>query len=123
MRSTDERVLAVKVRTRELQRRRSKRRGLVIPTIATSACAAAIVGLAFYIPSLLRGAPTIPSGTSGTFGSILASGGALGFVVIGLLAFCLGVAVTLLCVKVRDYSRENSSKDIDLIDAEEDARQ
>ncbi len=123
MRSTDERILAVKVRTRELQRRSSKRRGIVFPTIATTACVAAIVGLAFLIPSALSDAPAPSSGTSGAFGSIIASGGGLGYVVIGLLAFCLGAAVTLLCVKVLEYSRENSRRDFDAPDADKDARQ
>ena len=39
--------------------------------------------------------------------SILGSGGAWGFVLIAALAFCLGVCVTLLSVKLRNRSRED----------------
>ena len=34
-------------------------------------------------------------------------GGALGYIVIGLLAFLLGVCVTVLCFRLRQMSRED----------------
>ncbi|MDO5116893.1 MAG: hypothetical protein Q4D34_00165 [Eggerthellaceae bacterium] len=110
MRSTDERIAAVQARSRTLRRRTAQRRGYVLSGISTIACVAAIFGFAFYIPSVSGSAPTATLGTSGAYGSILASGGMLGYVVIGILAFCLGVALTLLCVKIRDRLREDADE-------------
>lgn len=108
MRSTDERIAAVQMRSRALKRQRDHRRGIVATGLSAAACVAAIFGLAFYIPDAIGDASAIPSGTSGAFGSIVASNGALGFIVIGLVAFCLGVAVTLLCVKIRESSLDDA---------------
>ena len=118
MRSTDERIAAVQARSRALRRREAKRRGLIISGLSTAACIAAIFGFAFYIPGLLEGASPSSLGTSGAFGSILASGGALGFVIIGILAFCLGVAVTLLCVKLRERALLGDDADGEVVDAD-----
>ena len=35
-------------------------------------------------------------------------GAALGYIAIGLLAFLLGVCVTVLCFRIRQLSRENA---------------
>ena len=108
MRSTDERIVAVQARSRALQRRRNQRRNVVVPAISAVVSAAAIIGCAFIIPGVLDTAPVVPEGTTGAFGSIVASGGMLGFGFIGVLAFCLGVAVTMLCVKLREYSQDEA---------------
>ncbi len=106
MRSTDERIAAVKARSRTMQIRRHRRRGIVVTGLSTAACLVIIVGLSAYIPSVLGDTPAVWSETTGVYGSIIASGGMLGFVVIGILAFCLGVALTLLCVKLRDRRKD-----------------
>ena len=106
MRSTDERMAAVKVRSRTMQIRRHHRRSIVVTGISTAACLVIIVGLSAYIPSVLGDTPAVWSETTGVYGSIIASGGMLGFVVIGILAFCLGIALTLLCVKLRDRRKD-----------------
>lgn len=106
MRSTDERIAAVQARSRSLQRRRARRRDLAISGVSAAACVAAICAFAVYVPGVIAEAPASPSGTSGVYGSIMASGGYLGFIVIGILAFCLGIAVTMLCVKLRERERD-----------------
>ena len=42
-----------------------------------------------------------------TAASIFHGGAALGYIVIGLLAFLLGVCVTVLCFRLRQMSRED----------------
>ncbi|MBO4352628.1 MAG: hypothetical protein J5818_03950 [Eggerthellaceae bacterium] len=120
MRSTDERIVAVQVRSRALQRHRNQRRNVVVTALSAVVSAAAIIGCAFTIPGVLGTASVVPEGTSGAFGSIVASGGMLGFIFIGVLAFCLGVAVTLLCVKLREYSQDETDDFGDVGDTAKD---
>ena len=52
----------------------------------------------------------ITPGTSSGFetaASIFHGGAALGYIVIGLLAFLLGVCVTVLCFRLRQMNRED----------------
>ena len=42
-----------------------------------------------------------------TTGSVFHSSAALGYIVIGLLAFLLGVCVTILCFRLRQLERED----------------
>lgn len=107
MRSTDERLAAVQMRTRELQRNRRQRNSMLVSGLGVAASLAIIVGFAAYIPGVMNAAPATPSGPTGMYGSIVASGGMLGFVVIGILAFCLGVGVTLLCMRVKERMKED----------------
>jgi hypothetical protein len=108
VRSTDERVSAVQARSRSIQRERKRRRSITVSGISVVACFAAIFSFALYLPGAVGNSPTSTSGTSGVCGSIMASGDFLGFIVIGILAFCLGVAVTVLCIMLRERARENA---------------
>lgn len=54
-----------------------------------------------------------PSGASSAYGSIMASGEILGFVVIGLLSFCLGVTMTLLCIKLKERASDAEDDESD----------
>ena len=109
MRSNIERVEAAKRRAAEIERRRRAMRAK--PAVCGSAAAslAVIVALAFAMP-----APCAPSITAepSSAGSIFASGAA-GYIVIGVLAFALGVAVTLLGVKLRAYWKPEGGDDRD----------
>ena len=106
MRSTDERIAAVQARSLGIRRTNRHRRNIALSGFATAACLAVIVAVALYLPSAAGTMAQPGSGTSGVYGSVLASGGFIGFVIIGLLAFVLGVAVTLLCVKLKDRERD-----------------
>lgn len=99
MRSNIERVAAAKRRAEELERRRKARRAHIAAFGSAAASLIFIIALAIFIPSL-NGSAAI-EGAAGA-GSIFASGTA-GYIVIGILAFALGVAVTLLCIKLRSY--------------------
>lgn len=99
MRSNTERVEAAKRRAAEIERRRRAMRAKL----------AVIVALAFAMPALDGSA--VIEGAHGA-GSVFASGAA-GYIVIGVLAFALGVAVTLLGVKLRAYWKPEGGDDRD----------
>lgn len=113
MRSTDERVAAVHSASRALRHRAVRRRNLCLSGASVAACAAAIAAFALHLPGTNGAAAPSKAVTSGVYGSIMASGEALGFIVIGVFAFALGVAVTLLCIWLREASRDAAALEND----------
>ena len=69
-----------------------------------------IVGVSFIMPGIVG---QITSGNSSGFetaATILGGGTALGYMVIGLLAFILGVCVTVLCFRIRQLNKEEQTE-------------
>ena len=70
-----------------------------------------IVGVSFAMPGIVG---QIAPGTSSGFetaATILGGGTALGYMVIGLLAFILGVCVTILCFRIRQLNKEEQTEE------------
>ena len=106
MRTTDERLAAAKRRARELHRQRRSR---MAAFGGAAACLAVILGLALAMPSItarLSGADYGGGMTASIF-----SGGSLGYLVVGLLAFALGVCVTILCLRLGRYEQDEDDRE------------
>ena len=101
MRTTAERLAAAKRRARELERERQRRRARGIFCAGTAACLAIIVSLALAMPGI----------TEGFSDASIFSGRSLGYLVVGLLAFALGVCVTVLCVRLRGHERDTADEE------------
>lgn len=101
MLSHEERAACVRWRVAEETRRRRLRRERMTAAAAAAVCLMLIVGLGAAMPGMLRrmedGNCAGPAGTASMFGG----SGAIGYVVIGVLAFVLGVCVTVLCFRLR----------------------
>ena len=95
MRTTAERLAEAKRRARELERERQRRRARGIFCAGTAACFVMIVSLALVMPGITEGFSDTALGV-GMAASVF-SGRSLGYLVVGLLAFALGVCVTVLC--------------------------
>ena len=108
MLSHEERVAEAKRRIAARQREQKLRRGRITMFAAAAACLAAIVGASLAMPGIA--ARIQPDDYSGfeTAASIFHGGTALGYIVIGLLAFVLGVCVTVLCFRLRQMNREDN---------------
>ena len=101
MRSHEERVAETKRRIAKIEREKRLRRNTV------AACLVLLVGVSLAMPGI---AAKIQSGDYSGFetaASIFHGGAALGYIVIGLLAFLLGVCVTILCFRLRQMNRED----------------
>lgn len=109
MRTTEERLAAVNRRVIEIEDRRSIRRSRIILASALAASFLVILGLSFYIPSLLAASLDTDYTPPGVTASIFDGSPYLGCILIGLLAFALGVAVTILFyrIKIRSYGEED----------------
>ena len=108
MRSHEERVAETKRRIAKIERAKRLRRNTITIASAVAACLALIVGVSFVMPDIAVKIQTGGYAGFETAASIFHGGAALGYIVIGLLAFLLGVCVTVLCFRIRQLSRENA---------------
>lgn len=101
MRNTDERLAAVKRRERELEQEHRRRKGLWIAAVSVATCLLLIGGAALAMPGWSERLAAAPPAGPGLAASMFSGGGQLGYLVIGILAFLLGAAVTILCFRLR----------------------
>ena len=107
MRSHEERIAETKRRIAKIEQEKRRRRNTITMASAVAACLALLVGVCLAMPGI---AANIQTGDYSGFemaASIFHGGAALGYIVIGLLAFLLGVCVTVLCFRLRQMNRED----------------
>ena len=107
MRNPEERVAETKRRIAKIEREKRLRRNKLTMASAVAACLVLLIGASLAMPGI---AASIQTGDYSGFetAASMYGGGALGYIVIGLLAFLLGVCVTVLCFRIRQLSRENA---------------
>ena len=107
MRSHEERVAETKRRIAKIERAKRLRRNTITMVFAVAACLALLVGASFAMPGIAASIQTGDYAGFETAASMYGGGAALGYIVIGLLAFLLGMCVTVLCFRLRQMSRED----------------
>ena len=107
MRSHEERVTETKRRIAKIEREKRLRRNTVTMASAVAACLALLIGASLAMPGIAASIQTGDYAGFETAASIFHGGAALGYIVIGLLAFLLGVCVTVLCFRLRQMNRED----------------
>ena len=107
MRSHEERVAETKRRIAKMEREKRLRRNTITMASAVAACIALLIGASLAMPGITASIQTGDYSGFETAASIFHGGAALGYIVIGLLAFLLGVCVTVLCFRLRQMSRED----------------
>ena len=108
MRSHEERVAETKRRIAKMEREKRRRRNTVTMASAVAACLALLIGASLTMPGIASRIQTGDYSGFETAASIFHGGAALGYIVIGLLAFLLGVCVTVLCFRLRQMNREDT---------------
>ena len=107
MRSHEERIAEAKRRIAKMEREKRRRRDTITIASAVAACLVLLIGASLAMPGI---AAKIQAGDYSGFetsASMYGGGAVLGYIVIGLLAFLLGVCVTVLCFRLRQMNREN----------------
>jgi len=107
MRSLEERVAETKRRIAKMEREKRRRRNTITMASAAAACLALLIGASFAMPGIAARIQINDYAGFETTASMYGGGAALGYIVIGLLAFLLGVCVTVLCFRIRQLSRED----------------
>ena len=110
MRNHEERVAETKRRIAKMEREKRLRRNKITMASAVAACLVLLIGASLAMPGI---AASIQAGDYSGFetAASMYGGGALGYIVIGLLAFLLGVCVTVLCFRLRQMNREDGQNE------------
>ena len=108
MRSHEDRVAETKRRIAKIERENRLRRNTLTMASAVAACLALLIGASLAMPGIAARIQINDYAGFETSASMYGGGAALGYIVIGLLAFLLGVCVTVLCFRLRQLSRENA---------------
>ena len=107
MRSHEERVAEAKRRIAKIEREKRRRRNTITMASAVAACIVLLIGASLAMPGITASIQTGDYSGFETAANIFHGGAALGYIVIGLLAFLLGVCVTVLCFRLRQMNRED----------------
>lgn len=107
MRTTAERVLAVKLRCEKIESQKRIRTRRVVATGTFAASLLIIVGLSLVMPGLISSMPGDKYDIFGTAASMFDGSNFYGFVLIGFLAFALGVSVTILAYKTKELNQRD----------------
>ena len=107
MRSHDEQVAETKRRIAARQQEKRLRRNTITMASTVAACLVLLIGASLAMPGIAANIQTGNYSGFETAASIFHGGAALGYIVIGLLAFLLGVCVTVLCFRLRQMNRED----------------
>ena len=107
MRSHEERVAETKRRIAVREREKRQRRNQMTMASAVAACVALLLGVSLAMPGIAMRLQAGDYSGFETAASIFQGSAALGYIVIGLLAFLLGVCVTVLCFRLRQMHRED----------------
>ena len=108
MRSHEERVAEAKRRIAKMEREKQRRRNTVTMVSAVAACLVLLIGASFAMPGIAAKIQTGDYSDFETAASMYGGSAALGYIVIGLLAFLLGVCVTVLCFRLRQMNRDDT---------------
>ena len=107
MRSHEERIAKTKRRIAAREWTQRIRRNRCIMVATTVACLALLVVAALSMPNITAQSPAANDTGFEMAASMYSESAALGYIIIGLLAFLLGVCVTILCFRLRQMNREN----------------
>ena len=107
MRTNEERAELIHKRTTEIKRERQRRKQRALDMICMAACLILVVGIGSFMPGLTAGIPGGEVHHASGAASLVGSHAALGYILMGFMAFLLGVCVTMLLYRLH---RRNERK-------------
>ncbi|MEG2054594.1 MAG: DUF4179 domain-containing protein [Oscillospiraceae bacterium] len=111
MRNIDERFNIVKMRAKELKQAKRQRDFRILSLCSVTCCLLLIVGTSFAMPNVMSQlSETVYTGVIG-FASIFSKGTSMGYLIVALLGFTLGICLTLLCAILHKRSVEDKNND------------
>lgn len=101
MRPIDEQVTEIKKRKAAYQRKQQAKQYIIAFAVGIAACILALIGTALSIPKL---ATAGSDADISRYGSLILSAPYMGYVIVGIIAFALGILVALLCRQIRELN-------------------
>ena len=116
MRTNKERAGLIHKRAAEIKREGQKKKQRALDTLCMAACLLLVVGVGSFMPGLAAGVPGGEVHHASGAASLVGSHAALGYILMGLMAFLLGVCVTVLLYRLHRRNerkqRENSNHEL-----------
>lgn len=116
MRTNEERAGLVHKRAAEIKRERQKKKQRALDMSFIAACLILVVGIGSFMPGLAAGIPGGEVHHASGAASLVGSHAALGYILMGLMAFLLGVFVTVLLYRLHRRNerkqQENSNDEL-----------
>ena len=107
MRSTDDQLREIMKRSELVKEKKASKRATLSYALSACACIALLVVTALHMPGLSQ-AET--SEAQGHYGSLMLNTSYMGYVVIGVIAFLLGICLTLLCTRIVDKRKKERDR-------------
>ena len=113
MRTNEERAGLIHQRTAEIKRERQKKKQRALDTVCIAACLILVVGIGSFMPGLVVGIPGGEVHHASGAASLVGSHAALGYILMGLMAFLLGVFVTVLLYRLHRRNKRKQQENLD----------
>ena len=113
MRTNEERTGLIHQRTAEIKRERQKKKQRALDMVCIAACLLLIVGIGSFLPDWVVGIPGGEVHHASGAASLVGSHAALGYILMGLMAFLLGVCVTVLLYRLRRRNEREQQENLD----------
>ena len=98
MRGTDEQLREIMRRAEGVKERRRRNKAILTDAVSSGVLFGLLIAVIAYLPKL----PALQTaGAETRYGSLLLAAPYIGYVIVGLLAFALGVCVTRLCLHLK----------------------
>lgn len=110
MRNTKERVAAVKRRSIDINLRKKVQRERIIAISFAAVCLLIITGVSFNMPGIINRLSNNSYISHSFTASIFEASGSLGYVVVAILSFTLGVCVTILSHRIHVRNQEQKKE-------------
>lgn len=113
MRTTEERMRLIGKRTAEIRRQEEEKKRRVQDGLCLAACLILVVVIGAFLPGVVSGLSYEDTGAMSGAASLVGSSEALGYIVMGLLSFMLGVCVTVLLYRLRRRNERRKQEETD----------
>ena len=111
MRTNEDRVKAMHARAAELGKQRRARQVRIMQSAGAVVSLAAVIVFALFMPRLPDGGAGDPAGPVGSMNaSIFGDSAALGYIVVAVIAFLLGVSVAVFCFKLKQWQEDKDKE-------------
>ena len=113
MRTNEELAGLIQKRTAGIKRERQKRKQRALDLICIAACLILVVGIGSFMPGLVVGIPGGEVHHASGAASLVGSHASLGYILMGLMAFLLGVCVTVLLYRLHRRNERKRQEKLD----------
>ena len=110
LKSNEQRIAEMHKRAALIEQNAREAKAKLYYICAGLVAAAAMFFIVFILPGISGNRETSET-FSGMYGSVFSDGTALNYIVVGILAFLLGVALTIFCYKLNKWQKDKISEE------------